>query len=356
MEREDTTRTDLGDNPGPNFQCIGTQTDAILPDSGPDSVWSRTLADSSTGSHTRSSSESTIYTKRPISEPFSPPTHGTTPLKDDQHAREQSAEVDANTISRLVFEWVSGLLWVRILPLAILDSVTDNLQRGYQKPLELHELPLVHPERRAKRLVDLVQRSFDQNIQAGYKHALFWALYEAFKREFWIGGICRGIADILLVITPYTLRYLIQFSMDAYVAHLSNEPGPPLWHGIAYLCGILAMLVIQSLTHNHYMYLLGVIGGQSRAIMTSAIFNKSVRVLDKGKPLDQDTTYGKDSKRSQEPEHENYTTSLLAGFLSSDCARIAQTASALHILWTAPLSLATALSLCKLWIASCSCE
>jgi ATP-binding cassette subfamily C (CFTR/MRP) protein 1 len=225
--------------------------------------------------------------------------------------------------------------------------VTDTPQTGFRKPLELHELPLVHPQRRAQPLVDIVQSVFDRNTQAGYKHALFWALYEVFKKEFWIGGICRGMADILLVVTPYTLRYLIQFSMDAYVAHLSNKPGPPLWHGIAYLCGIIVMLVIQSLTHNHYMYRLGVIGGQSRAILTSAIFNKSVRVLDKGKPLDQDLVHEGAGQKSQEAEHEDYTTSLLTGFLSSDCARIAQTASAIHILWTAPLSLVTALSLCK---------
>jgi ATP-binding cassette subfamily C (CFTR/MRP) protein 1 len=225
--------------------------------------------------------------------------------------------------------------------------VTNILQRGYRKPLELHELPLVHPERRAQPLVDVVQSSLDRNIQARYKHALFWALYEVFKKQFWIGGICRGIADILLVITPYTLRYLIQFSVDAYVAHLNNKPGPPLWHGVAYLCSIIAMLVVQSLTHNHYMYLLGVIGGQSRAIMTSAIFNKSVRVLDKGKPLDQDAQYERGGQATQETDHEDYTASVLTGFLSSDCARIAQTASALHILWTAPLSLATALSLRK---------
>lgn len=225
--------------------------------------------------------------------------------------------------------------------------MTNPLQRGYRKPLELHELPLVHPERRAQPLVDVVQDSLEKNNQAGRKHALFWALYGAFKREFWIGGICRGVADVLLVVTPYTLRYLIQFAMDVYVAHLSKRSGPPLWHGIAYLCGIIAMLVIQSLTHNHYMYLLGVIGGQSRAIMTSAIFNKSVRVLDKSKPLGQDVDHGRAGQQVQETAHEDYTSSLLIGFLSSDCARISQTASAIHILWTAPLSLVTALSLCE---------
>jgi ATP-binding cassette subfamily C (CFTR/MRP) protein 1 len=189
-------------------------------------------------------------------------------------------------------------------------------------------------------LVDVAQSAFESNVRAGYKHALFWALYEVFKKEFWVGGICRGMADILLVVTPYTLRYLIQFAMDSYAAHLSKELSPPLWHGIAYLCGIITMLVIQSLTHNHYMYLLGIIGGQSRAILTSAIFDKSIRVLDKGKPLVQEENHGGVGQDNQD-----HTAGLLTGFMSFDCARIGQTASALHIIWTAPLSLLTALSL-----------
>ncbi|KAF2820855.1 P-loop containing nucleoside triphosphate hydrolase protein [Ophiobolus disseminans] len=322
MDRKNTARKDLRVDTDLSSQCHGAQSGAVLSEACPDSAWSSTLANSSTGSHTRHTSETSFHKERPKSQPSSPYTHESTPHKDQKGARKQSAEVNANGFSRLIFEWASGLLW-----------------RGFRKPLELHELPLVHPERRAQPLVDVVQNSFDNNIRTGRKHALFWALYGVFKKEFWMGGICRGMADILLVVTPYTLRYLIQFSMDAYVAHLSNKPGPPLWHGIAYLSGIITMLVIQSLTHNHYMYLLGVIGGQSRAILTSAIFNKSVRVLEKGKPLE------RDGQEGQETDNEDYTSSLVAGFISFDCARISQTASAIHILWTAPLSLTTALSL-----------
>lgn len=112
------------------------------------------------------------------------------------------------------------------------------------------------------------------------------------------------------------------------------------------------MLLIQSLTHNHYMYSLGVIGGQSRAILTSAIFNKSVRVLGKGQLSDKHVTHEDVGDKDPKAAHEDSRTSLVIGFLSFECARIAQTASALHVLWTLPLSLATALSLCEFWNTS----
>jgi ATP-binding cassette, subfamily C (CFTR/MRP), member 1 len=197
-----------------------------------------------------------------------------------------------------------------------------------------------------------VQAVFETNVQRRYKFALFWALYEVFKREFWIGGVCRGLSDVLLVTTPYTLRYLIQFAIDSYIAHHSGQDGPPLWHGLAYLVGIICMLIIQSFTHNHYMWLLGVIGGQARSVLTSAIFDKSMKVMGKGKPVDHDESNDEEPNEKEDSKHplkqkkqEEWTTSQLTSLLSVDCSRIAQVAAALHILWTAPLALCTAISL-----------
>ncbi|KAF2268084.1 P-loop containing nucleoside triphosphate hydrolase protein [Lojkania enalia] len=250
--------------------------------------------------------------------------------------REQSAEIGAAWFSRLVFQWVSKLLL-----------------RGYRRPLQLQDIPQIHPDRRAQFIAVKVQDIFKKNCQRRYKFSLFWALYEVFKKEFWIGGICRGLADVLLITTPYTLRYLIQFAMDSYKAHLVGERGPPLWHGMAYLGGIIGMLVIQSFTHNHYMYLLGVIGGQTRAVLTSAIFDKSMQVIGRGTPIEhnnnEEDEYSEDSsdkiQLQKKRGREDWSTSHLTAFLSVDCSRIAQTASALHILWTAPLSLTIAISL-----------
>lgn len=185
---------------------------------------------------------------------------------------------------------------------------------------------------------------------------MFWALYGAFKREFWIGGLCRGVADVLLVTLPYTLRYLIQFAMDSYEANIAHQNSPPIWHGIAYLAGIVAMLAIQTLAHNHYMYLLGVVGGQSRAVLTAAIFDKSVRVIgrvrvakeDKENSASQDAAKKKKNNKSpKEKAKDDRSTGHLTGLLSVDCARIAQTASGIHLLWTAPLSILIAISLCR---------
>jgi hypothetical protein len=115
MERKGTAKPDLSVETELTFRCIGAQGDAVLSKSGPDSAWSRTLANSSAGSHTRTSSETSIYSKSLSSQPPSTLTLENIPHEDQQHARQQSAEVGASGLSKLIFEWVSGLLWVSLL-------------------------------------------------------------------------------------------------------------------------------------------------------------------------------------------------------------------------------------------------
>ena len=272
-------------------------------------------------------------------------------------ARLESLEYGANWFSRLIFNWISGLLWVSLafsrsisMSIGLTPRFVLRLQTGYRRPLLSNDIPLIHPSRRAKGLAETAQDAFKANCIRGDKFALFWALYGVFKKEFLIGGVCRGLADILLVVTPYSLRYLIQFVMDSWAAGHAHRDGPPVWHGIAFLAGIITMLTIQTFAHNHYMYLLGVIGGQSRAVLTSVIFDKSMRVMGRGRAAameDQASVSDAPNKADKEEEKEDWSSGQLTGLLSVDCARISQTTSGLHMLWTAPFSIIVAISLCK---------
>lgn len=171
-----------------------------------------------------------------------------------------------------------------------------------------------------------------------------------FKRDFLIGGVCRGLADVLLVLTPYTLRYLIKFAELSYIAGREGTKGPPVSHGIAYLAAVIIMLSIQTLTHNYYWYLLGVIGGESRAVLTAAIFDKAMRVEGRSRAaivngLQPNASDVKHKNRAKDVEESS--TAHLTNLLSVDCARVAQGAPRIHFLWTAPLSMILAIALRK---------
>ena len=137
--------------------------------------------------------------------------------------------------------------------------------------------------------------------------------------------------------------------IDSYVAHVANLAGPSLWHGIAYLAGIIAMLVVQTFAHNHYLHIMGVIGGQSRAVLTSLIFDKSIRLVRSGnsQALHEENLDGKMSKHKERGETKSdLTVGYLTSLVTVDCARIGQMASGIHLVWTSPLALSVAIALC----------
>jgi hypothetical protein len=228
-------------------------------------------------------------------------------------------------------------------------------QRGYQQPLDLADIPLLHPKYLAADVTVKVQESFKARCAAGEKNPLWGALFSAFRNEFYIGGVCRGIADCLLVMVPFLSRYLIQFTIDSYVARFSDKAGPPVTEGIAYLAGLVVMLTAQSLAHNHYMYLMSVIGGRARAVLCSSIFEKSGNIQEKTDELQSlasDPSGNEKPSLSKQPRtkkeaDQDHTPGHIVNLISVDCSRIAQTVSAIHMLWTCPLSCSLAIALRK---------
>lgn len=160
------------------------------------------------------------------------------------------------------------------------NAKVHYLQRGFKHPLQSEDVPSLHSRYGARGITASVQATFRTCHADAQKNPLWCALYEAFRKEFWLCGLCRGTADCLLALVPFISRFLIQFVIDSYIAHLQAETGPPLRHGIGYLAGMVSMLAIQSLAHNHYMYLMSVMGGRTRAILVSAIFERSANVRD----------------------------------------------------------------------------
>lgn len=123
-----------------------------------------------------------------------------------------------------------------------------------------------------------LQASLRTRVARGDRFPLLWAMHETFRREFWLGGACQFGANLLQVLSPFTLRYLIQFATDAHNARQHNEPPPPLGSGLALVVGITAMQMLQSLGTNHFMYRGMMVGGQARAVLISLIFEKAMNI------------------------------------------------------------------------------
>ena len=227
----------------------------------------------------------------------------------------------------------------------------------------MNDIWLVNPDRSAEVLSAKLNASFQKRAARGDRYPLFWAIHETFKVEFWIGGACQLGASIFQVVSPYTLRYLIAFATEAYIAqHSPRGPrGPPIGRGIGLALGITAMQVLQSLGTNHFIYRGMMVGAQSRAVLISVIFEKAMKLSNRAKAGGRELTENGDSmpadlkqeRKGNKPgpkvtqnrapgisgDGVGWGNGRVVNLMSTDTYRIDQASGMFHIMWTAPVAM-----------------
>lgn len=175
-------------------------------------------------------------------------------------------EYEAGFFSSLVFQWIAPLM-----------------STGYRRPLEHTDIYSVNPARAVDPLTNTMRDAFKRRIADGNKYPLFLAIHETFFREFWLGGFCGLLSAILQVMSPFTLRYLIQFATDAYLASTQGSPAPNIGAGVGLVLGVTAMQVLQSLVTNQFIYRGMLVGGMVRGSLISLIYEKSMVISGRAK-------------------------------------------------------------------------
>ncbi|RDL41304.1 p-loop containing nucleoside triphosphate hydrolase [Venustampulla echinocandica] len=263
--------------------------------------------------------------------------------------RTMSREYTAGFFSLVYFQWVAPLMVV-----------------GYKRPLELKDIWTVNPNRTAERMTLKLQASFKKRVARGDKYPLLWSLHETFQLEFWIGGICQFFANIFMVVSPFTLRYLIQFATEAYIAQRNGDPAPPIGRGIGIVLGITFMQMCQSLGTNHFIYRGMMIGGQSRAVLISVIFEKAMSISGRakagGREIDEgdepekanrggveqkkkskktkkgEPPVGADAGRGIAGDGTGWANGRVVNLMSVDTYRVDLASGLFHMIWTAPIA------------------
>lgn len=278
------------------------------------------------------------------------------PVPKERHV---SREYGASFWSKLTFQWMAPLMRV-----------------GYQRPLELNDIWLVNPEREAGVLSDKLRSSFNKRVARGERYPLIWAMHETFKFEFWVGGFCQLIASITQVMSPFTLRYLISFATRAYYAQVNRSPSPNIGQGIGLVIGISCMQMVQSVCTNHFIYRGQTIGGQSRGVLITLIFEKAMRISGRAKAggkaiVDQDSKVANQDTIPENKTNDNYLVRMIkdktspkggpqmtpdkaqgvlgdgAGWgngrvvnlMSTDTYRVDQASGMFHMVWTSPIAI-----------------
>ncbi len=259
-------------------------------------------------------------------------------------------EYGASIFARLTFQWMHPLMAV-----------------GYKRPLEKNDIWKVNPDRSADAMATRLAASFKRRREAGYKRPLLGAMFDTFKWEFIIGGLCQLTASVIQSIAPFILRYLINFAVRAYEAKHLGLPAPHIGEGIGLVVVITVLQFCQSLATNHFMYRGMMIGGQARGVLIALIFNKAMKLSGRAKAGGQaivetpppDIEPGseeevkwykkllKKKQKKQAPAQakdvagggEGWGNGRIVNLMSTDTYRVDQASGFFHMIWTAPIGI-----------------
>lgn len=252
--------------------------------------------------------------------------------------RKVSPEYQANFFSKLFFSWQAPLM------------VT-----GYKRPLVPNDIWTVNPDRSIYKMSKELHECFEKRVAQGVKYPLLRALHDVYAFEFWVGGMCQLSSTIMQVMSPFTLRYLIQFATDAYVAQTTGTPAPHIGRGLGLVFGVTGMQILQSLGTNHFIYKGMLTGGMSRSALISLIYEKSMVVSGRAKAggkaiggsSEADTTEEASKKQAGSQGQPKagvagdgigWGNGRVVSMMSVDTYRIDQALGLFHLIWTAPIS------------------
>lgn len=264
--------------------------------------------------------------------------------------REVCPEYSAGFFSKLSWQWMQPLMRV-----------------GYKRPLERNDIWTVNPERSADVMAARLEASFKKRRAEGKERPLLGALFDTFKWEFIIGGLCQLSASVIQSVAPFILRYLINFAVRAYQSQHTGSPAPNLGEGIGLVIGITALQFLQSLATNHFMYRGMMIGGEARGVLIALIFNKAMKLSGRAKaggravleapPPDvkpgsvaEVKWYKKMLGKKKEPKKaagadgvagdgEGWGNGRIVNLMSTDTYRVDQASGFFHMIWTAPIGI-----------------
>ncbi|KAK5948688.1 ATP-binding cassette transporter yor1 [Knufia fluminis] len=310
--------------------------------------------------------EITTTPSRPLQPEHRPWHHRINPLRNNPppvpKERIVSREYNANILSLLTFQWINPFMTT-----------------GYKRTVEENDIWLVNPDRGSEVMMERLMTSFKKRAARNEKRPLIWAVYDTVRTDFLIGGTCAFFSAMFQVFSPFTTRYLIQFATEAYIAQQNGTPGPGIGGGLGLAFGITFMQICQSTATNHFIYRGMMSGGEARAVLINAIFEKTLKISGRakagGKALaDEGVSNGIDEPAEDKGERpalkrfvsnklhpktgpkmtgdvgkgvfgdgSGWNNGKIVGLMSVDTYRVDQAAGLGHMLWTAPIQVCVVL-------------
>ena len=251
-------------------------------------------------------------------------------------------EYNAGFFSSLTFAWMGPIM-----------------RTGYRRTLDMNDIWTVNPDRGIDVLADRLIDSFEMRRIRGDKYPLLWAIHDTTKREFWLGGFCSICSSVLQVMSPFTLRFLIQFAQQSYAGE-----GVGIGPGIGLVIGVTCMQVLQSIAVTHFIYRGFMVGAQIRSVLITVIFEKAMRISGRARAGGKSERRAAEDQRMAELEAEKknllekilhkeaskknivvpeaslagWSNGRIINMMSTDTYRVYEGSGLFHMIWSSPLA------------------
>ncbi|CAN6646908.1 oligomycin resistance ATP-dependent permease Yor1p [Trichomonascus vanleenenianus] len=228
-------------------------------------------------------------------------------------------EVDASLLSRLTFSWISPLLKTGYLrtveeqDLYSLEGTPVSAKALYEKFEQKLEKYRIKAQEQAR----AEGKSEEDILNAPLpRYALIRALHETFFYQWWTGGAYKVLSDVTQTTMPLVTRRLISFT-----AYREMEP---IGKGVGYGICVVVMSALSAFFINQFFYRAMKTGAQTRAVLSQAIYLKSLRLSNKARL--------------------EFNSGKLNNMLSMDCHRVDFALQWFHFVWSFPISIGIGLA------------
>lgn len=174
--------------------------------------------------------------------------------------------------------------------------------------------------------------SFIGKYTARMRWPLLRALYDIFKFDFWLGALCQFWVATLQVLTPFTLRFLINWVQLAYYPVDGVPVSSSVATGIGYVIGISAMQILQNFASTQFYYRGTLLGGQIRSALIALAFSKSLKLSSRAKAGGKPET-GEADTSLWRADAKGWSNGRVMNLISTDTARIEQAIAVFHLGW-----------------------
>lgn len=151
------------------------------------------------------------------------------------------------------------------------------------------------------------------------KPSLFRAVWRTYRRQFFVAGALRLLADGCGIASPLVLRQLIIFLSASSSAYGTDTPMPEAWRGYVMALGLGLLLLVQSFAMSFTWMLSQKIGFEVKTALMTFTYRKLMK-LSSGARL-------------------TFTGGNVINLVSTDATRIDRAIPEMHTLYSAPITI-----------------